>query len=40
MRVINLSEQNSVLNQYLREIRDSQIQQDSMRFRRNIDRIG
>jgi uracil phosphoribosyltransferase len=40
MRVINLSEQNSVLNQYLREIRDSQIQQDSMRFRRNIERIG
>ena len=40
MKVINLSEQNSVLNQYLREIRDSQIQQDSMRFRRNIERIG
>lgn len=40
MRVINLSEQNSVLNQYLREIRDVNIQNDSLRFRRNIERIG
>jgi len=40
MKVINLSENNSVLNQYLREIRDVNIQKDSMRFRRNIERIG
>ena len=40
MKVINLSEQNSVLNQYLREIRDVNIQKDSLRFRRNIERIG
>ncbi|MBQ7631199.1 MAG: uracil phosphoribosyltransferase [Paludibacteraceae bacterium] len=40
MKVINLSEQNSVLNQYLREIRDVNIQNDSLRFRRNIERIG
>ena len=40
MKVINLSEQNSLLNQYLREIRDVQIQKDSLRFRRNIERIG
>ena len=40
MRVINLSEQNSVLNQYLREIRDVNIQNDPIRFRRNIERIG
>jgi len=40
MRVINLSEHNSVLSQYLREIRDVNIQQDSLRFRRNIERIG
>ena len=40
MKVINLSEQNSVLNQFLREIRDVNIQKDSMRFRRNIERIG
>ena len=40
MKVINLSEQNSVLNQFLREIRDVNIQQDPLRFRRNIERIG
>ena len=40
MKVINLSEQNSVLNQYLREIRDVDIQKDRLRFRRNIERIG
>ena len=40
MEVINLSEHNSVLNQYLREIRDVNIQKDPLRFRRNIERIG
>lgn len=40
MKVINLSETNSVLNQYLREIRDVDIQKDPLRFRRNIERIG
>ena len=40
MKVINLSEHNSVLNQYLREIRDVNIQQDPLRFRKNIERIG
>ena len=40
MRVINLSENNSVLNQFLAEIRDVKIQQDPLRFRRNIERIG
>ena len=40
MQVINLSENNSVLNQFLREIRDVNIQQDPLRFRRNIERIG
>ena len=40
MKVINLSEQNSVLNQFLREIRDVDIQKDSLRFRQNIERIG
>ena len=29
-----------MLNQYLREIRDVNIQKDSLRFRRNIERIG
>lgn len=40
MNVINLSEQNSVLNQYIAEIRDQVIQKDSMRFRKNLQRIG
>ncbi|MBO5618997.1 MAG: uracil phosphoribosyltransferase [Paludibacteraceae bacterium] len=40
MNVINLSEHNSVLNQFLREIRDVNIQKDPLRFRRNIERIG
>ncbi|MBQ2608235.1 MAG: uracil phosphoribosyltransferase [Paludibacteraceae bacterium] len=40
MRVVNLSEHNSVMNQYLREIRDVDIQKDPLRFRRNIERIG
>ncbi len=38
--VLNLSEQNSIFNQFIAEIRDVDIQQDSMRFRRNIERIG
>ena len=40
MNIINLSENNSVLNHYLKEIRSVEIQQDSMRFRRNLERIG
>lgn len=40
MKVINLSEHNSVLNHFLREIRDVNIQKDSLRFRTNIERIG
>lgn len=40
MKIINLSETNSVLNQYILEIRDVRIQQDRLRFRRNIERIG
>ena len=40
MKVINLSEQNSVLNSFLSEIRNVNIQKDPLRFRRNIERIG
>lgn len=40
MQVINLSDRNSVLNQFLSEIRDVNIQKDPLRFRRNIERIG
>ena len=40
MKVINLSEQNSILNQYMAEIRDEKYQQNRMVFRKNIQRIG
>ena len=40
MKTINLGEQNSIFNHFIREIRDVSIQHDSMRFRRNIERIG
>ena len=40
MKVVNLSEKPSLLNQYLKEMRSVDVQKDSMRFRRNIERIG
>jgi len=40
MQIHNLSLQNSVLNTFISEIRDINIQKDRMRFRRNIERIG
>lgn len=40
MKIINLSEGNSILNQFICEIRDITVQKDQMRFRRNIERIG
>jgi uracil phosphoribosyltransferase len=40
MNVHNLSLQNSILNTFISQIRDMDIQKDSMRFRKNIERIG
>lgn len=40
MKVINLGENNSILNKFIAELRDKSIQKDSMRFRRNLERIG
>lgn len=40
MKIINLSEQNTLLNRFVSELRDVEIQKDSLRFRRNIERIG
>ncbi len=40
MKVINLSESSSVLNKYMAELRDINVQGDRMRFRQNIMRIG
>ncbi len=38
--VINIGSKNSVVNQFVHELRDVSIQQDRMRFRRNMERIG
>jgi uracil phosphoribosyltransferase len=38
--VINLSDQNSLLGNWVSEIRSAQIQTDRLRFRRNLERIG
>jgi uracil phosphoribosyltransferase len=40
MQIHNLSESPSILNTFISEIREKTIQKDSMRFRRNIERIG
>ena len=40
MQVINFSEQNTVINQYMAELRDKSHQKNRMVFRRNIERIG
>lgn len=40
MTIHHIAENNSVLNTFLSEIRDQTIQKDSLRFRRNIERIG
>lgn len=40
MKIHYISENNSVLNHFLAQIRNVNIQNDSMRFRRNIERIG
>ncbi len=38
--VHNLSHENSIINQFVSELRDVDIQKDRMRFRRNLVRIG
>lgn len=40
MEVINLSDTNTILNRFVAELRDVNVQNDSLRFRRNIERIG
>ena len=40
MEINILNRQNTVLNKFIAEIRDRRIQCDSMRFRRNLERIG
>ncbi|MBN8686793.1 MAG: uracil phosphoribosyltransferase [Chitinophagales bacterium] len=38
--IVNLSQQHSLVSNWISEIRDIQIQTDRMRFRRNLERIG
>jgi len=38
--IYNLSDQHSIANKFLAELRDQEVQKDSMRFRRNLERIG
>lgn len=38
--VINLSEHHSLVSNWVGELRDTEIQNDRMRFRRNLERIG
>ncbi len=40
MKVINFSEQNSMLNQYMAELRDKSYQKNRLLFRHNIERVG
>ena len=40
MEINILNQQDTVLNKFIAEIRDHEIQRDPMRFRRNLERIG
>jgi uracil phosphoribosyltransferase len=40
MKIVNIGETNSVLNRFVAEMRDVNIQKDRLRFRHNIERIG
>lgn len=40
MKVVNFAEENSLISQYMTELRDVTIQKDMLRFRRNLERIG
>ena len=40
MKIINFADQNSLVSQYLMEMRNVDIQHDPLRFRRNLERVG
>lgn len=40
MKVINLGAGNTLLNQFISELRDRNVQKDRLRFRRNLERCG
>lgn len=40
MNVVNFAEHNSLISQYMTELRDVNVQKDMLRFRRNLERLG
>ncbi len=40
MEIINLCENNSLVGQFMSELRDKNLQQERLRFRTNIQRLG
>lgn len=40
MKIVNFAERQSLISQFMMELRDTTIQKDMMRFRRNLERIG
>lgn len=40
MKVVDFSKTNTIVNKYVAELRDVNIQSDRMRFRKNLERIG
>ena len=39
MKVINLGQETSILNKFVAQMCDKDVQKDSMRFRRNLERL-
>ncbi len=40
MKIVNLAEQNSIINQFMSELRDKSYQKNRLVFRNNVERIG
>lgn len=40
MKIVNFDEYNSLISQYMMELRNVDVQNDRLRFRRNLERIG
>lgn len=40
MKIVNFAEHDSLISQYMTELRDVNVQHDMLRFRRNLERIG
>ena len=40
MKLVNLGESDSILNKFVAQLRDVEVQKDSMRFRYNLQRLG